>query len=302
MRHYELGVMTEHLNARSGAALVHRSELYAYRLSGTPDALTELCWIGGVASASLGRFGRLTTPGKPLPTYENAILVTLKKDAEWLLLTHEGTPAPEKSEAIQCRTLNPDWVILDAMGPAAAVGLEMGMPHDLVDLPEGGSLATQIDGLPIRIVRHRGLGDDGFYLLAQKAVAPKVWSSLTRQLFKPIGYDAFESLRIEAGLPMPYSEIAPAEAQRSRAFRWVVLTAQERRLLRRGYDITDTAGATIGQVTCGSISPIGRQTHAIGWMTHDETTHEPASALVEVRGQHVLVDARTTPFAADRQA
>ena len=295
VRHYDLGVDEEHLNARRGAALLHRSELQAYRLSGRPEALRQFGWAGAVAATSQGRFGRIALPGRPTLAYEHALLVTLKQDAEWLLLTHEGSPHVTSSEGLMLRSLGGEWAVLDALGPAAAVGLEMAMAGDLVDLPEGGSVATQMGGAPVRVVRHRGLGDDGFFVLAQARYAPQVWSTLTSQLFQPTGYDTFESLRIEAGVPMPYTEVAPAHGAIAPQIAWVALRSQERRLLRQGYRITNALGEPIGEVTSGSDSPVGRQTHAIGWV-QGTAIHEEAPAFVEVRGQTDRVHLRQCPF------
>jgi aminomethyltransferase len=192
------------------------------------------------------------------------------------------------------RALAGDWFVLDALGPAAAVGLEMGLPHDLVDLPVGGSVATQLHGWPVRIVRHRGLSDEGFYILAAQSVAQRLWDALTGSLFTPIGYDAFESLRVEAGQPMPYAEVGPPDPHYSV---WVRVNAPQRRVLRSGYALTNASGAVIGQITSGTVSPVSRQTHALGWLDATVDTQK-APTFVEVRGQLEEVHVTACPLAS----
>lgn len=291
VRHYGLGADHEHLVARSGAALLPRSALRAYRLSGPQRELPTSGWHAGSPGASLGRYGRLQTPDGPRVNFDHALLVTLKAHTEWLLLAHEGVPHVSAQAGMVVRTLAGDWFVLDALGPAAAVGLEMGMPHDLVDLPVGGSVATQLHGWPVRIVRHRGLGDEGFFVLAAQSVAPRLWDALTGSLFTPIGYDAFESLRVEAGQPMPYAELDPNGSNRSV---WVSLTASQRRVLRSGYALTDAAGGVVGQITSGAVSPVSRQTHALGWLDA-RVAMQKAPTYVEVRGQLEEVHVEVCP-------
>src|SRR5207237_2941454 len=67
-----------------------------------------------------------------------------------------------------------------------------------VDAFAGIPLANGREG---RIVRSRSNGAPGFQVWAENGSLAEVWQALLRSGARPIGRDAYEVLRIEAGVP-----------------------------------------------------------------------------------------------------
>jgi folate-binding protein YgfZ len=54
---------------------------------------------------------------------------------------------------------------------------------------------------PLRLVRASHTAEEGFDLIVDRANAAYLWSELIKAGAQPVGYDALEVLRIEAGVP-----------------------------------------------------------------------------------------------------
>jgi folate-binding protein YgfZ len=84
----------------------------------------------------------------------------------------------------------------------AALGIIATVLGETVATMKGGSvLQTKWNDEAVTVVRAAPTGEDGFDLIVGSAQAAALWSSFVAAGARPVGYDALEILRIEAGVP-----------------------------------------------------------------------------------------------------
>ncbi|MCH7527121.1 MAG: folate-binding protein YgfZ [Planctomycetes bacterium] len=158
-----------------------------------------------------------------------------------------------------------------------------------------------VGGLNMPFFRHDFCGPSGIELFAPAGRATDIWHALCdQQEVIPVGYDAIDALRIEAGLPWPFTEITdqvlPAETdQQERAvtfnkgcylgqeiverMRAHDSIARKLVLLRVDGDVPPSPGATlsgdgktVGQVTSSCYSPRNDSPIALGYVRTGQAT------------------------------
>jgi aminomethyltransferase len=165
-------------------------------------------------------------------------------------------------------------------------------------------------------------GEDGFELLCPWDDAAAVWEAFDCQ---PCGLGARDTLRIEQGFLLSGQDFDPEDNPRTPyeagigrvvdldaepAFlgsealrgaedpddRFVGLELTERGgAPRHGYDITDTDGLVVGEVTSGTMSPSLDRAIGLGYVP--EAYADPGTAVrVVVRGQQKTARIAATPF------
>jgi aminomethyltransferase len=165
-------------------------------------------------------------------------------------------------------------------------------------------------------------GEDGFELLCPWDDAATVWAAFDCQ---PCGLGARDTLRIEQGFLLSGQDFDPEDNPRTPyeagigrvvdldsepgflgsealggaedpADRFVGLELTERGgAPRHGYDITDTDGLVVGEVTSGTMSPSLDRAIGLGYVP--EAYADPGTAVrVMVRGQQKSARIAATPF------
>jgi glycine cleavage system T protein len=118
-----------------------------------------------------------------------------------------------------------DTCALAFEGPQAAGLLEKTLHVDLPPLKEYEHFATNFGGFPVRVVRVNNTGEEGYELWVGPKGMMGVWGAACGQApsygMLPCGFEALESLRIEAGIPRYGSELGedtlPLEANLTNA-------------------------------------------------------------------------------------
>ncbi|MEW6324942.1 MAG: aminomethyl transferase family protein, partial [Nitrospirota bacterium] len=113
-----------------------------------------------------------------------------------------------------------EWIHLAISGPKTGEWLAALFGLDLPPLPDYHSVAWDWRGRPIIVIRLSETGEDGVHLLAPNGAGADFWDACLaagRPVGgRPIGLQAMESLRIEAGVPRFGAELDasrfPAEA------------------------------------------------------------------------------------------
>jgi folate-binding protein YgfZ len=117
-------------------------------------------------------------------------------------------------EALDRYIIMDDVAIEDASDALAAVGVEGPKSPEVLRSVGGGELASLaeleireaiIAGIPARIVRRSPGGVAGFECIVERACIESLWNALLDPVCAvgggPIGYNALNSLRLEAGIP-----------------------------------------------------------------------------------------------------
>lgn len=154
------------------------------------------------------------------------------------------------SEQVSIANLERAQALLAVEGPAALQILDglLGAP---LPLPHAGTHTTvSLDGLPLSVMRHSLLGGTGVLCWCPAEDAPAVWALLRARGaplgLRPVGWEALNVARIEAGVP------------------WFGLDMDESNLLPEtgleAVTVSETKGCYLGQeiiarlVTYGSVS------------------------------------------------
>ena len=92
-------------------------------------------------------------------------------------------------------------VMLNLLGPGSYSWLEQHAGIDLTDLLPYGTLPAEIAKISVQVI-DKPLGrNPGFALLVCTADAPALWTYMVGMGVTPIGTDAYETLRVERGVP-----------------------------------------------------------------------------------------------------
>ncbi len=107
--------------------------------------------------------------------------------------------------------LNPETHQIELLGPQAAACLaQVSAQPDLAGLARFQWRELSLAGHPVTVVRLPGPGSDAWRILAPAAGWTAVWAALVGAAAQPIGWEAYDRLRVEAGLPAPGVEMTDA--------------------------------------------------------------------------------------------
>jgi glycine cleavage system T protein len=133
-------------------------------------------------------------------------------DRYWLDLHQELVPKVMQAidrhlvaDRVEVRDRRADFALLTLQGPAGAellAGLGIGKAKDLEEFQH---LEATFGGRPVRVVRASETGEEGFVLVTETGDAVEVWEALLQagrdDRLRPVGMEALNTLRIEAGIP-----------------------------------------------------------------------------------------------------
>ena len=180
------------------------------------------------------------------------------------------------SEHVEIQDRTPEFMLLALQGPqapailAAWAGEAEVPPRDLdhrsITAPEG----------PVLVIRNNAMGDPGFQILAPAASKAAVWGRLLAagapMGLVPCGPSAWESVRIEAGVPRDGVDVT-----------------DEVLLPETGLDrlVSTTKGCYLGQEFVVRIRDRGQVTRRLSRLALEGTAAAPAGALIRAGDRDV---------------
>lgn len=90
---------------------------------------------------------------------------------------------------------------LSVQGTQAAEVIAATLSEEGAQVERGRISAVQWNGQRVDVIRATHTGEDGFDIFVSAEQAPFLWDALVTNGARPVGFDALETLRIEAGLP-----------------------------------------------------------------------------------------------------
>jgi aminomethyltransferase len=184
------------------------------------------------------------------------------------------------------RDLSENYSLLAIQGPKAIEAMQSLSSHDLSEIKFYNFIVGDFAGIEHVIISATGYtGSGGFEIYCKNSEAQQVWDKVFEAGadygIKPIGLAARDTLRLEMGYCLYGNDIddttSPIEAglgwitkftkefTNSQALKTqkengverklVAFELDERGIPRQGYDIVDSNGKTIGNVTSGTMSP-----------------------------------------------
>ncbi len=253
----------------------------------------------------------------------------IDKDLAWLRERRAAAPGLD----VTLDDRSGDTALLAIQGPRAAEilrPLAAGGAAAALDALKYYHFAAglEIAGIPCPAVARTGYtGEDGFELYHRPEDAPRLAETLLAA-GAPLGLElaglgARDSLRLEAGFPLHGHELSDAisplaaglawtvklkknadfigraalerEAREGPARRVVFFKTGDRRIVRAGASVIDEAGAPLGAVLSGTLSPVLNE--AIGSALIDSAALNAGRALLtDIRGTKIILHPVKPPF------
>ncbi len=221
-----------------------------------------------------------------------------------------------KGHKVEITNESDDWALLALQGPSAML-LNNKTESDLTKLRKNRLLKTKISNYSVKVSRTGYTGEDGFEIFCQPEDALDIWEVLLQLGAVPCGLGARDTLRLEAGFPLYGHEFTADTNPLCSHYAWVVkdkdfygrsamwdpsceqrlvgMRFQERGIARQGYNILDDRGDVIGKVTSGTISPLTKDSIAMGWV-NKAYTDVGQRLNIEIRDQAVAANVSKLPF------
>lgn len=335
---YPAGILAEHRQCRSAAALFDVSHMGQVELVGADAAAAlETLVPADIVGLAPGRqrYALFTNDAGGIlddlmvTRAEDRLLLVVNaacKDADLRhLVTHLGH---------RCAVVpRPERALLALQGPQAATALARlnGGVAGLVFMTGG---AFELAGAACFVTRSGYTGEDGFEISVPAAQA----EALARALLAapevaPIGLGARDSLRLEAGLCLYGHDIDTTTTPVEAALLWAMqkvrrsggaraggfpgadvilrqlaegvtrkrvgLVGEGKQPVREGAELSTADGRPVGRVTSGGFGPSAGRPVMLGYV--ETACAEPGTALVaSVRGKAVAVTVCRTPFVPQR--
>lgn len=193
-----------------------------------------------------------------------------------------------------------ETVQLALQGEAAEGLLNTVLGENVANLPSNGTMATRWQDAELTVVRASHTGADGFDVILKAENASSFWNALLAAGARPVGYEALEVLRIEAGIPrygidmdetnvvtetalddaVSYTKgcyvgqeiIARIKYRGHVAKKLIGLRFNEQVAISAGAVIKSVDDKEIGRVTSVAYSPRLEQTIGLGYVKYDYVT------------------------------
>lgn len=335
---YPAGILAEHRQCRSEAALFDVSHMGQIRLHGSDAAAAlETLLPQDIVDLPVGkqRYAFFTNAAGGLL---DDLMVTRRAD-HLLLVVNAGCKAADLQHLVtnighRCQIVNlPDHALLALQGPRAVTALARLDPGvATLGFMTGGDF--MLAGADCFVTRSGYTGEDGFEISvpAHQAVA-LARALLAQPEVKPAGLGARDTLRLEAGLCLYGHDIdartTPVEAglswaiQKLRrpggaraghypgapvidgqlatgpAVKRVGLVGLERVPVREGTAIVDAQGHPLGHVTSGTLGPTVNEPVAMAYLAVNHAALQH-EVYAEVRGKRLPMRVSAMPFTPHR--
>jgi len=217
--------------------------------------------------------------------------------------------------------------LLTVAGPAARAAVEKALEATVPDLPLWHHALVSVDGLDVRVVRSEGTGEEEYDLWVATGGLPHLWQRLVAAGTHPVGREAWNILRVEAGVVWHGVDVDATtlllEAPLGQTYsvtkgcyigQEVVARITYRGHVNRkivGFELSDAGipapgdrvvveGNEVGRITSAVVSPALGRGLALGFVRREHW--EPGTA-VEVVGEAGALSARVAalPFHRRRE-
>lgn len=331
---YPAGIMAEHLQCRSGAALFDVSHMLQMTISGPDAALGLERLVPGNIKDLAPHRARYTLLTNDAGGILDDLIVTNAEDHLYIV-ANAATGAADLAhiraalgQSLKIEALA-DRALLALQGPQAAPVLARLNPRVMqLRFMEGWEL--KLDQIPARVSRLGYTGEDGFEI----SVAADRATELARLLLaapevEPAGLGARDSLRLEAGLCLYGNDIDATRTPIEADLAWTIgkrrreeggfagdevilrqlKEGTERKLVgirptgrapaRAGTEIQGVTGACIGKVTSGGYGPSLGAPLALGYV-ETNAAEIGTEIQLDVRGRSLPAEIVALPFVPHR--
>ena len=328
---YPAGIMAEHKQARSAAALFDVSHMGQLRLEGADRIST----LESLVPAEIAALGQHRQRYSYFTAEDGGILddLMISNQGDWLALVVNAACKAEDIAHLEANlkddsrlVVEEDRALVALQGPAAAEVLARHSPG-IDGWRFMDAKPVDIAGIACRASRSGYTGEDGYEISVPAAQAEDLARCLLGEPeVAAAGLGARDSLRLEAGLCLyghdidrttnpieadlawaiqkrrraeggfPGAEVILGQLAQGAPRRRVGLRPEGRAPVREGTPLKDAAGTTVGHVTSGGFGPTVGGPVAMGYVAADQAA-EGTVLQAEVRGKLLPCRVAAMPFA-----
>ena len=283
------GVNIEHEAVRTGVGVFDVSHMGEFLIEGPNalDLIQKVC-SNDASKLTIGKAQYSCLPNDNGGIVDDLIIYKIKDDSYLLVVNASNIEkdwnwiASKNDVGADMKDLSENYSLLAIQGPKAVEAMQSLSSHDLSEIKFYNFVVGDFAGIEHVIISATGYtGSGGFEIYCKNSEVKQVWDKVIEAGAKPIGLAARDTLRlemgyclygndiddttspIEAGLgwitkfskPFTNSEALEDEKRRGPERKLVAFELDERGIPRQGYDIVDSSGKTIGNVTSGTMSP-----------------------------------------------
>ncbi|WP_262734040.1 glycine cleavage system aminomethyltransferase GcvT [Gaetbulibacter sp. NE] len=287
------GVNIEHETVRNGVGVFDVSHMGEFLIEG-PHALEliQKTCSNDASKLTVGKAQYSCMPNDDGGIVDDLIIYRIKEDTYLLVVNASNIEKDwnwlqsKNDVGAELRDLSEDYSLLAIQGPKAVEAMQSLSSHDLSDIKFYNFVVGDFAGIEHVIISATGYtGSGGFEIYCKNSEVKQIWDKVFEAGadygIKPIGLAARDTLRLEMGYCLYGNDIddttSPIEAglgwitkfsktftnsealedqkRRGAERKLVAFELDERGIPRQGYDIVDSQGKIIGNVTSGTMSP-----------------------------------------------
>jgi aminomethyltransferase len=326
----------EHMTVRKGVGVFDVSHMGEFLIRG-PHALDLIQRVTSNDASKLvdGQAQYSCLPNETGGIVDDLIIYK-KKDNDYLVVVNASNIEKDwnwfvkhNTKGAEMKNISDDICLFAVQGPKAAGVLQNLTTVDLASIKYYHFAIGKFAGVDEVIISNTGYtGAGGFEIYVNKNAAEKVWNAIfeagAAENIKPIGLGARDTLRLEMGFCLYGNDIDDTTSPLEAGLGWITkftkeftnsanLKAQKeagvkRKLVgfrmvdkgipRHDYILRDAAGAEIGKVTSGTMSPMLNIGIGLGYVTNAYAA--PGSEIfVDVRGKLLKGKVHKLPLIQD---
>jgi aminomethyltransferase len=328
------GVNVEHETVRQGVGVFDVSHMGEFLIEG-PKALELIQKVSSndASKLSAGKAQYSCMPNETGGIVDDLIIYCIAEE-KYLLVVNASNIDKDwahiskynESLGAQMRNLSDDYSLLAIQGPKAVEAMQSLTSVDLAEIKFYTFEVADFAGIEHVIISATGYtGSGGFEIYCKNDQVEQVWNKVFEAGadfgIKPIGLAARDTLRLEMGYCLYGNDIDDTTSPLEAGLGWITkftkdfvnheaLAAQkeagitrkliafeltEKGIPRQGYDIVDEAGAVIGKVTSGTMSPSLGKGIGLGYVPVDYKA--PGSDIrIQIRKKAVAAQVVKLPF------
>jgi aminomethyltransferase len=327
------GVNAEHETVRNSVGVFDVSHMGEFLLTG-PNALALIQKVtsNDASTLTIGRAQYSCLPNNEGGIVDDLIVYKMK-DEQYLLVVNASNIEKDwnwisshNDLGVEMKNLSDDYSLLAIQGPKAVEAMQSLSSIDLSAIPYYHFEVADFAGIEHVIISATGYtGSGGFEIYCKNNEAEQVWNKVFEAgaVFgiKPIGLAARDTLRLEMGFCLYGNDINDTTSPLEAGLGWitkfnkdftnseslkkqkeagvtkklVAFEMQERAVPRHDYEIVDAAGAVIGIVTSGTMSPSMNKGIGLGYVTVSNSAVD-SDIFIRIRKNDVPAKVVKLPF------
>lgn len=326
------GVNKEHETVRKGVGVFDVSHMGEFLITG-PNALELIQKVTSNDASKLqdNQAQYSCLPNETSGIVDDLIVYKLS-ETEYLLVVNASNIEKdwnwiEKHNTMNAKmkNLSEDYCLLAIQGPKAVEAMQSLTSVNLEEIKFYTFRVADFAGIPYVIISATGYtGSGGFEIYCKNSEAEQVWNKVMEAGkpfgIKPIGLAARDTLRLEMGYCLYGNDIDDTTSPLEAGLGWITkfnkdfinsenlkkekengvsrkliaFELNERGIPRQGYDIENSEGKKIGNVTSGTMSPSLNKGIGLGYVTENSTPE--TEIFINIRNKAIPATVVKLPF------